>query len=543
MADKNPSTLDLVEDVTSSHDAHASPKQKVTGRMLFFCAFIGLSALIGNFDFGYGGTILLMGPFNTAFGPCGKVPDPRTGALVELCQVTALQQSLISLTSLFVAVGGIFSGIANNYLGRRGTIQLGCLIIAVGAAGMLGTSGSFLNFMVCKCICGVGLGFHFATAIVYGVECTAPQKRGMLLSLYTIGLAAGNALAAGICAGSSNIANDWAWKTPVICQIPFSAILGFGVLLFPESPRWLLLKGKEEKARKSFGKFYSKDPYSDEITAQVKEVQNYLEFERVTSSTTSWTEIFHRHNIRRTLLSMFVLVATNLAGVQFVAPYTAIFLGGLGIKSPFLITAIIAMCFFAGSLVGGIVIEYAGRRLGMLAGYSIMATCMLIFSAVSTGLGSTNPSAEHVLVAFLCIWAFTFSGFVAPSAWVASSEVHSVRLRAYGQAATTNMNYIFGFASQFWTPYMLSKQYGNMGTNVGYFYFGLTVIVLTLVFIFVPETARLKLEQIDDYFESGRPAWKTSIGRNKAIAQSNTMDVTTDLHRKTEASFEEIRAE
>ncbi len=528
MANKEPLPVEHVEDDKNFNHTRPSPNQNVTRLMLLFSLFIALSAWIANFDLGYGGIVLLMPSFNRAFGPCQMVPDPITGESVELCQVTATQQSLISLTQLFGALGGILSGISSTYLGRRGTVQLSALIVLISASGMLGTSGSFLNYMVCKCIGGVGLGLLYVTAMVYGVECTAPQKRGMLLSLYTIGLAFGNAGAAAVCAGSSNIVSDWAWKTPIACQIPLSIILGGGVMLFPESPRWLLLKGNEDKARKSFGRFYKKDPNSDDITAQVKEVQTYLNFEKATSSTTSWTEIFHKKNLRRTLLSVFIMVATNITGLQFVAPYTAIFLGGLGIKSPFLINAIIALCFSTGSLIGGVVVEYGGRRFAMLAGYSIMACYMLIFSAVSTGLGASSQIARNVLVTFLCLWAFTFSGFIAPSGWVASTEMHSTRLRAYGQACSINFSQIFGFGAAFWTPYMISKQYGNMGTDVGYFYFGLTVVSLVVVFFYVPETARLKLEQIDDHFESGRPAWKTSIGRNKAIAKNNVLEVSSD---------------
>ena len=55
---------------------------------------------------------------------------------------------------------------------------------------------------------------------------------------------------------------------------------------------------------------------------------------------------------------------------------------------------------------------------------------------------------------------------------------------------------------------MIKPDYGNMGTNVGYLYFGLTVFFLIITVVFMPETARLKLEPIGDYFESGLPAWK-----------------------------------
>lgn len=463
--------------------------------------------------------------FNTAFASCHEEPDPESGAMVRVCQLTALQQSLTSLTSLFIGVGGISSGFLCSSFGRRLSLQIGCGIVAVAAAGMLGTAGSYLNYLVCKSINGVGLGILYATTIVYGVECTAPKRRGLLVSLFTIGLASGNAGAAAVCAGSANFKSNWAWKTPILCQIPLSVVLGLGVLMFPESPRWLLAKEKTDAARKAIGRFSGHDAASDAVTAQIREIELYLEFEKVTSSSRSWTQLFNRRNRRRTIISALILVATILTGLQFVAPYTALFLGGLGVKSPFLITVVICLCFTAGSLIGGLTIEYGGRRWAMLVGYSILGSCMLIFSTVSTGLGASSHIAQRVLVACLCIWGFTFSGFIAPSGWIASTEMHNVRLRAHGQAFSVLLNSIAGFGATFWTPYMISKQYGNMGTNVGYFYFGLTVIALILIFFLVPETARLKLEQIDDYFDSAVAAWKTSLKKNVQLARDNVLRV------------------
>jgi MFS transporter, SP family, sugar:H+ symporter len=520
-----------VEHVSTPHGdtvGSAAPKEKVTRTVLFFSAFIAISAAIGNFDNNYGGTVLLMTPFNTAFGPCQDVPGP-TGALIKVCRITALQQSLVSLTSLFNGVGCLLSSVTGTYFGRRGTIQVGALLVLVGASGMLATNSSYLNYMVCKCIGGVGLGFLFNGTIVYGVECTPPHRRGMLLGLFSIGLGAGSALAAGVCAGSSGIPNNWAWKTPIACQIPLSVTLGTGIMLFPESPRWLLLRNKEDKARSALGRFMHQDPASDAVRAQIAEIQTYLEFERVTAATSSWVEMFHRRNIRRTLISILLLVVPALGGTFFIVPYTAVFLGGLGISNPFLITAIVNLCIFAGSLFSSFPVEYIGRRLTLILGLSIQATCMLIFSAVSSGLGTHARVTQNTLIVFLCLWCFTFASSTSPAIWVGSAEMHSVRLRTYGQAVALCVNSVFAFSAQFWTPYMINPGAGNMGTNVGYFYFGLTIVLLMLTLVFVPETARLKLEQIDDYFESGVPAWKTSIGRTKEIAERNILEVNTNV--------------
>src|ERR1700744_5076119 len=122
----------------------------------------------------------------------------------------------------------------------------------------------------------------------------------MLLGFFSIGLGAGSAVAAGVCAGSSNISSNWAWKTPIACQIPLSVLLAGGIMLFPESPRWLLLRSKEEKAHRALGRFMHQAPDSDAVRAQIAEIQTYLEFEKVTAATTSWVEMFHRNNIRRT---------------------------------------------------------------------------------------------------------------------------------------------------------------------------------------------------------------------------------------------------
>ncbi|KAJ5281009.1 hypothetical protein N7478_006381 [Penicillium angulare] len=507
--------------------------QKITPKMLWLSICVSSAAWIAEFDIGYSGIVLIMPSYQKAFGHCSHQPDPVTGDMIEKCVLSTIRQSLISIAILFMAVGGALAGLFGSILGRRATIQIACLFCIIGAAGMLGTSGNFLNYMVCKCINGVGIGQLLASSIVYGSECVVASKRGLLLGIYNIGLAMGSVAAAAVCAGSATLPpqNDWQWKTPIICQIPLGIILGLGVMLFPESPRWLLLKGKQEQARMSFATFQNvMDPHSVEITAQVEDVKKHLEFEKSLDATTSWLDLYRGTNLRRTAVSAFILIGLAISGAQFVGPYAALFLSGVGIKNPYLINAIVGLCILGGALIGPFALDHGGRRFSMLFGWTAMAACMLILSSVSTALGEHNPTSQTVVVVFLCIWAFIFGGFIGPSVWLASAEMHSVRMRTIGQANTTFLYEIFSFGATFWTPYMLNVKYGNMGSDVGYFYCGVTVGVTILVFLFVPETSRLTLEQIDDLFVSGKKAWKNSTKRNIAISRGQCLNLSKTEH-------------
>ncbi|KAJ5381750.1 uncharacterized protein N7496_004178 [Penicillium cataractarum] len=513
----------------------AETKSNSTAAMLRLSLWVSFAAWIANFDNGYTGTILIMPSYRKAFGTCHELLDPTTGQIVEHCSITPLQQSLISLNYMFIGIGGGLSALTGRYTGRRGAIQIGCGLAIIGAAGMLGTGNgsakTFLHYMVCKCISAIGIGQLISASLAYGSECIVASKRGLALGLYNVGLALGNLASAAVCAGSARLEpdNNWQWKTPILAQIPLGIILGVGILMFPESPRWILNddENREEEARRAFSILYRIPVDSLEITAQIEDVKAHIKSDRVNAAASSWYEIYTKPHFRRTWTSALIMIGLSITGIQFVQPYATTFLKGVGISDPYLINVIIGLCILGGSGLGPFIVEYGGRRFAILSGYSAMAICMLILSSVSTALGADGVS-KIVVVVLLCLWSFVFGGTIAPSAGLASVEMHSVRLRTYGQAHTTVLYGIFSFGATFWTPYMLDADHGNMGPNVGYFYAAVTVVIGVLVWFSVPETASLTLEQIDDVFNSGIRPWKTSMAANKAMARAKAQQLTAE---------------
>lgn len=475
--------LDIIDPVIRTDGNGKQPAS--TGAMLRLSLWVSFAAWIVNFDNGYTGTVLIMPSYRRAFGTCTELMNPVTNEPIEHCSLAPLQQSLISLNYLFIGIGGGISGISGQYTGRRGAIQIGCILAIIGAAGMLGTggrgNGSFVHYMVCKCVGAVGIGQLISASVTYGSECIVASKRGISLALYNVGLALGNVASGAVCAASAQLEprNNWQWKTPILCQIPLGIILGAGILMFPESPRWILNNddAREEDARKAFSMLYRIPANSPDITAQIDDIKTHIREERAAAASASWSEIYRSDQIRRTLASALIMVGLSITGIQFVQPYATTFLKGVGISNPYLINVIIGLCILAGSFIGPLVVEYGGRRFAILTGYSAMAACMLVLSSVNTALGSDDEIAKMVVVILLCLWAFIFGGTIAPSAGLASVEMHSVALRTYGQANTTIFYGLFSFGATFWTPYMLDPEHGNMGPNVGYFYAGVTVVI------------------------------------------------------------------
>lgn len=191
--------VDMQKQEPTTHDERLlNQKRPFTPYLIAFAGVVGFVPWMVNFDGGFSGVVLAMPSFNNAFG--SECKDTPTG---KNCMLTATEQSLSAIPYLFQAVGGALAGILGAYVGRRVAINIGCLVVIVGAAVMIGIDSyakyveniifvlknimltAAGRFLVGKCISGVGLGLLLGVGIVYGTECVPASQRGALLSVYS----------------------------------------------------------------------------------------------------------------------------------------------------------------------------------------------------------------------------------------------------------------------------------------------------------------------------------------------------------------------
>lgn len=144
-------------------------------------------------------------------------------------------------------------------------------------------------------------------------------------------------------------------------------------------------------------------------------------------------------------------------------------------------------------------VKYVGRRPLLITGCAVNAFCMLAFASIAEAAPNSR-AASKCLIAFICIFCFTFAATWGPVCPILIGEVGSNRLRTKTVAIGMASNWILCLAVLTSLPYLLDAQYANLGTKVGFIFGSLTTVLLVLVVFFLPETKDRSLEEIDEMF-------------------------------------------
>lgn len=322
-----------------------------------------------------------------------------------------------------------------------------------------------------------------------------------------------------------------AYRIPIAIQFPWAIILGGGLLLLPESPRYYVKKGNLEKATAALARVRGQPRDSEYIQVELAEIVANEEYERaLIPSTTwfgSWANCFRgslrvsNSNLRKTILGTSLQMMQQWTGVNFIFYYSTPFLKSTGaIENEFLISLIYTLVNVLSTPLSFWTVERFGRRTILLFGAFGMLVSQFIVAIVGVTVGfnhthtdpndadatiANNIPAVNAQIAFIAIFIFFFASTWGPGAWILIGEIFPLPIRSRGVALSTASNWLWNTIIALITPYMVGVNRGNMKSSVFFVWGGLCTCAFVYTYFLVPETKGLSLEQVDKMMEETTP--------------------------------------
>lgn len=396
--------------------------------------------------------------------------------------------------------GSLAAGILGARLGRKPVLLIAAVLFAVSSI-LTGWASSFTVFITWRIAGGIAIGLSSNVSPLYIAEVSPASHRGRLVSLNQFAVVIGillaqianwkiaaptpEHLAPDALLASWNVQYGWRWMFTAVA-IP-AAIFLVASLGIPESPRWLLARGRKEQAARVLQRIGGSKEYA---AAEMDAIATALHVEQTES--TAWRGALSPGARAMFLVGIGLAILQQWSGINILFNYAeevyrSAGLGTNQILFDIVITGAINLLFTLAAIA---FVDRLGRRPLMLIGCVGIAVSHLLAGAAY----STGQQGMPVLVLTLCAIA-CYAMTLAPLTWVLIAEIFPNRLRSIGVSAAVSALWISSFALTYSFPFIVR----SMGSAGSFFVYG-TICIAGAVFVFfcVPETKGRTLEEIEE---------------------------------------------
>ncbi|KAF7556482.1 hypothetical protein G7046_g6295 [Stylonectria norvegica] len=470
---------------------------------------------------------------------------------------------LTAILELGAWLGTILSSFMAETLSRKYGIVVACLVFILGvviqACAIQAGPQAILGG---RFITGMGVGSLAMIVPIYNSEVAPPEVRGALVATQQLAICFGIMISFWIDYGTNYIGgtkrgeqSNAAWLVPICLQIAPCLVLLFGMTFMPFSPRWLIHHDREDEARKNLSVLRGLPEDHELVELEFLEIKAQSLFEKRTVAEhfpnlrepTAWNifklqfvaikSLFQNKSMfKRCAIAgatMFWQQWTGINAVLYYAPTIFKQLGMTENTTSLLATGVVGIVMFIATVPAVLWIDRVGRKPVLIVGAIGMATCHIIIAVIfakNADNWENQKAAGWAAVAMVWLFVIHFGYSWGPCAWILIAEIWPLSSRPYGVALGASSNWMNNFIVGQVTPDMLQGiTYGT------YILFGLlTYMGAAFIWIFVPETKRLTLEEMDIIFGSEGTAQADSE-RMEEINQE--IGLTTRARHVTSAEY------
>lgn len=455
-----------------------------------YLIFLSVVAAMGGFLFGYDTAVIS--------GTIAQVS--------QLFELDALQQGwYVGCALVGSIVGVLFAGVLSDKFGRKLTMIISACLFSVSALGCA-VCADFTQLVLYRIIGGVGVGVVSIVSPLYISEVAVAQYRGRLVSLYQLAVTIGFLGAylvnyqlltwseSGVLSGApllDKIFISEVWRG-MLGMETIPALMFFIIIFFiPESPRWLIVRGQENRAMNILERIYGS---ATEAAGQLDETKSVLTEE----SSSEWSMLLKPGIMKAVVIGVSIAMLGQFMGVNAVLYYGPSIFENAGLSGgdSLFYQILVGLVNTLTTVLALVIIDKVGRKKLVYYGVSGMIVSLILIGLYFL-FGEALGISSLFLLAFFLFYVFCCAVSICAVVFVLLSEMYPTKVRGLAMSIAGFALWVGTYLIGQLTPWMLQ----NLTPAGTFFLFALMCVPYMLImWKLVPETTGKSLEEIEKYW-------------------------------------------
>ncbi|GLT40238.1 hypothetical protein SLA2020_143880 [Shorea laevis] len=483
-------------------------KGRTTLLVVLSCMMAATGGVIFGYDLGISGGVTSMEPFLKKFFPKVYIKMTEDRKISNYCKFDNQLLTLFT-SSLYIAglIASFFASHVTRAFGRKPSILIGGAAFLVGSA-LGGAAFNIYELIFGRIFLGVGVGFANQSVPLYISEMALPRQRGAMNIGFQCGVGIGVLAATLINFGTEKIKGGWGWRVSLAMAAVPASILTLSAILLPETPNSLIQRGNDnQKAKHVLQRIRG----TTDVQAELNDLIKASSISKAINH--PFKKIIQRKYMPQLVMAMAIPFFQQVTGINVITFYAPILFRTIGFgESASLMSAVVTgLVGTASTFISMLVVDKLGRRtLFMIGGIQMLLSQVIVGGIMAAQLGDQgglSKGCSYLVLVLICTYVAGFAWSWGPLGWLVPSEIFPLEIRSAGQSITVAVGFLFTFIVAQTFLSMLC----HLKSGIFFFFGGWVVVMTAFVFLLLPETKNVPIEQMDKVWKE-HWFWKRIVG-------------------------------